>query len=134
MSEEVQNPFELKKSTTNWADMAKKRLEQGNSEQTEKTQKTGSSSKPRVAKSFKIFPGDLSRAFDKRVNKMQVHFDDEGKEKNFVDSGKYVMFLMAFAERYGVWDMYTEVDGSGDISLDAEKLKDFAKKLLESRD
>lgn len=78
--------------------------------------------KIRVAKSFKIYPGKLSRDFDKRVNKLQVKFDDLGFDKNYVDSGKYMMFLMALAEKYELYDLYSEVDENGEFFINKDEI------------
>ncbi|MCA9459604.1 MAG: hypothetical protein KC550_03580 [Nanoarchaeota archaeon] len=79
----------------------------------------------RVAKSFKIYPGKISRDFDKRVNKLQVHFDDLDFNKNYVDSGKYMMFLMSFAEKFDLYELYKEVENDGEISLTLNEVKKF---------
>ena len=140
---EIIDPFKQKKKT-DWASMVKKRIERdegadshANSEDPvyQKTEKTSSKEKGkrRVAKSFKIYPGKISKDFDKRVNKMQVYFDDLDFDKNYVDSGKYVMFLMAFAEKYKVYELYEEVLENGEINVDKDKLKEFASKLAKEQ-
>lgn len=136
---EIVNPFNNVKKT-NWAKKAHDRI--NSSENSQKTNETRMSSKPsnlgkpkktlkRVAKSFKIYPGSLSREFDKRVKKMQVHFDDLNFEKDYVDSGKYIMFLMAFAEQTNLWELYTSVSESGKLELDKENLKKYLENLEE---
>lgn len=108
MNEEIINPFKQQK--TNWAQKSKERLIQPKKAKKQNTQ-------TRVAKSFKIYKGTMTRTFDKRVNKMQVHFDDLDYSKNHIDSGKYIMFLMAFAEKYKLYNLYKEVDGNGNIEV-----------------
>lgn len=134
MSENIINPFnQIKK--TNWAKKAEQRLSNSRDEVIEREVKEPikfkiEESKPsktivRVAKSFKIYPGQIPRAFDKRVNKMQVYFDDLNKPKDYVDSGKYMMFLMSFAEKFGVHELYREVNENGEIELSEKEIKEF---------
>lgn len=133
---DIVNPFAQAKKT-NWAKKTQERLKtkvendvsSKNIGETEKNISKNlkaskkNSSVERVAKSFKIYPGKISRDFDKRVNKLQVHFDDMDFDKNYVDAGKYMMFLMSFAEKFKIYDLYKEVDSSGsfDVSLDEVK-------------
>lgn len=157
MSNDIINPFKQKKKV-DWAKISRDKLNAVENKKSKKQDvespagvainrdmgKLGKLSKPdnqskpskpvkpkeRVAKSFKIYKGDLSRKFDKRVNKMQVYFDDKDFDKNYVDSGKYIMFLMAFSEKYGLYDLYREVDGSGAINVSKQEiLNNFAKHL-----
>lgn len=131
---DIINPFQQAKKT-DWAKKAQQRLVK--SREVKEESKPVKQSLPekkkkkveRVAKSFKIFPGKISRDFDKRVNKMQVHFDDLDYEKNYVDSGKYMMFLMAFAEKYELYDLYTEVSADCEFELDENRLKEFLEKI-----
>ncbi|MEC8220814.1 MAG: hypothetical protein VX028_01975 [Nanoarchaeota archaeon] len=129
MTNNIRDPF---KKTTNWAKKAEQRSE--NNHEVHNTSKfvikTRSSSVERVAKSFKIYPGKISRNFDKRVNKLQVHFDDLDYEKNYVDAGKYMMFLMSFAEKYSLYELYSETDKEGNFELDDSKVKEFLKEKL----
>ena len=85
----------------------------------------------RVAKSFKIFPGKVVRDFDKRINKLQVHFDDLDFDKTYIDSGKYLMFLMSFAEKYGIYELYKNVDAkTGEFKIENKKIiNHFGNKL-----
>lgn len=76
----------------------------------------------RIAKSFKIYPGQISRDFDKRVNKLQVKFDDLEYEKNFVDSGKYMMFLMSFAEKFDLHELYKTTNHLGDFEINKQEI------------
>ena len=141
MTDEIINPFKNKK--TDWVKLSQRRFEDKkeyveieNKKQNDNTKKSGNVSKPskpvlkeskkeikRVAKSFKIYPGEISRNFDKRVNKMQVKFDDLGFDKNYVDSGKYMMFLMSLSEKYNLHELYSEVDEKGNINIDEKELK-----------
>lgn len=124
MENKIRDPF---KKTTNWANLATKRVEKS-----DKKNERKSNEKPlsRVAKSFKIYPGKISRTFDKRVNKLQVHYDDLDHEKNYVDAGKYMMFLMSFAEKYELHELYSEVDKNGDFDLESKKVKEFLDKKI----
>ena len=131
MSDDIINPF---KEKTNWAKKAQNRLkkiEGDNGEKKEVKTETKKEKKKinRVAKSFKIYPGEISRVFDKRVNKLQVHFDDLDMPKNYVDSGKYLMFLMQFAEKFKIYELYKEVDVDGNLNLELDEVKEFIKKL-----
>ena len=123
---EIRNPFKDKK--TNWAELANKRVDNQNDKKPiSPITNHQSESLVRVAKSFKVYKGKLTRDFDKRVNKLQVHFDDLDYDKNYVDSGKYIMFLMAIAEKYKLYDLYKEVNGEGDIEIKENELKEFFK-------
>lgn len=123
----IRDPF---KKTTNWAKKAEQRSEK-NETKTPVRQDSGENKRlERVAKSFKIYPGKISRTFDKRVNKLQVHFDDLDHEKNYVDAGKYMMFLMSFAEKYSLYELYSETDKEGNFELDDSKVKEFLKEKL----
>jgi hypothetical protein len=126
---DIINPFNQVKKT-NWAKKAEERLVNTESKKVN-LNKTDINKKQikRIAKSFKIYPGKISRDFDKRVNKLQVQFDELDYEKDYVDSGKYIMFLMSFAERYSLYDLYQKTDEEGNFEIDKEKLKEFAKKL-----
>lgn len=133
---EIINPFnQIKK--TNWAKKAEERLT--NSKDESRSSKSNIVEKPieiknksknieRVAKSFKIYQGEIPRAFDKRVNKMQVYFDDLDKPKEYVDSGKYIMFLMSFAEKFGLHELYREVSEKGELDLSKREVKEFFSK------
>jgi len=77
----------------------------------------------RVSKSFKIYKCDLAKKFDKRVNKLQVKFDDLDYEKNYVDSGKYIMFLMALSEEFKLYDLYEEISLDCKININKNKIK-----------
>ncbi len=123
----IRDPF---KQTTNWAKKAEERLIEKPTTPTPIKESNYEKPIERVAKSFKIYPGDISRDFDKRVNKLQVHFDDLDYEKNYVDSGKYMMFLMSFAEKYGIYELYTEIDTKGEFELDENKVKEFLENKL----
>ncbi len=122
MENTIENPF---KNRTNWANKTREKLKKRNNE----IINDGSNLKPksktnRIAKSFKIYPGNISRTFDKRVNKLQVHFDDLDYEKNYVDSGKYIMFLMQFAEKFRIFELYKEVNEDGELDIESKKVKD----------
>lgn len=128
---DVINPFNQVKKT-NWAKKAEERLVSKKDEKSNlPVNKNNSQNKQirRVAKSFKIYPGKISRDFDKRVNKLQVHFDELDYEKDYVDSGKYIMFLMAFAEKYSLYDLYSKVEENGNFTVDDNKLKEFRNNL-----
>lgn len=144
MNKKIINPF--KQTPTNWAAVAENRFstkqaqkettsplsqEQTQTPQTTKTTNNNNSTKTkaRIAKSFKIYPGTLSRNFDKRINKLQVHFDDLDFPKDYVDSGKYLMFLMAFAEKYKLYELYREVDKNFEITISQEELDKFKQSL-----
>lgn len=126
------NPFNNMKKT-NWAKKAQDRLNTENQREVKEEKKERKNSKvtkiknksriERVAKSFKVYPGKIPRDFDKRVNKLQVHFDDLDMDKDYVDSGKYIMFLMSLAEKYKLYELYTNVSENGDVIVDGEKLK-----------
>lgn len=135
MSDEIINPFKQIKKT-DWSKKSSQRLNNLKSERVVK--KTQITSKPikkivekpvkkekihRIAKSFKIYPGEIGRDFDKRINKLQVHFDDLDFDKEYVDSGKYLMFIMAFAEKYKLYDLYEDVNEKGELSISKDKLK-----------
>jgi arginyl-tRNA synthetase len=125
MENNIRDPF---KKTTNWAKKAEERLEETpKSTIKESTQTKKVKPLERVAKSFKIYPGKISRDFDKRVNKLQVHFDDLDYDKNYVDAGKYMMFLMSFAEKYNLHELYSETNSKGEFSVDEKKLKELFK-------
>jgi isocitrate/isopropylmalate dehydrogenase len=120
----IRDPF---KKTTNWAKKAEERLTSEKIEKKTVPKNKARENKPieRVAKSFKIYPGKISRNFDKRVNKLQVHYDDLDYDKNYVDAGKYMMFLMSFAEKYNLHELYSEVDKEGKFELDSKKVKEL---------
>jgi len=148
MSDIKVNPFNNMKKT-NWAKKAQDRLNVENQNESEEREKRGENGEKRdermrsergdknsklsnpksqshisrVAKSFKVYPGKIPRDFDKRVNKLQVHFDDLDMPKDYVDSGKYMMFLMSLAEKYKLYELYTTVSENGDFSVDEEELK-----------
>jgi arginyl-tRNA synthetase len=122
MTNTIRDPF---KQTTNWAKKAEERLDSKEEKVINNTSKIPNKPIERVAKSFKIYPGKISRDFDKRVNKLQVHFDDLDYKKNYVDAGKYMMFLMSFAEKYNLHKLYSEVDKKGSFEVDEKKLKEF---------
>ena len=119
MAQNMRNPFE-NQVKTDWTKKVEKKLDPIQKE---------TKPKERVAKSFKIYKGEIARSFDKRVNKMQVHFDDKDYQKNYVDSGKYIMFLMAFAEKYRLYELYSEVSENGKFDIGDKELKEFIKKL-----
>lgn len=118
MKENIVNPFEQTKKI-NWAKKAKEKI----NKQENLPKNTIKNKVTRIAKSFKIFPGEISRNFDKRVNKMQVKFDDLNYQKNHVDSGKYIMFLMAFAEKFELYELYEEVNSKGELKITEEEIK-----------
>jgi hypothetical protein len=140
MSEDIINPFKQSKNI-NWAQKSKERLYERKEREHNKAKPVASSQiskdkgKPqeRVAKSFKIYKGSLSRTFDKRVKKMQVKYDDLDYEKDYVDSGKYVMFLMAFAEECKLYDLYKRVDGDGNITIDKQEILNHFAKILKEK-
>ncbi|MDA3855734.1 MAG: hypothetical protein PF569_05720 [Candidatus Woesearchaeota archaeon] len=134
MSNEIINPFKQVKKT-DWSKKSNERLNNLKTNKVvEKTKFTGKPSlgkleKPlekekiqRIAKSFKIYPGDIGRDFDKRINKMQVHFDDLDFDKDYVDSGKYLMFIMAFAEKYKLYELYEDINDRSDLDISKSKL------------
>ncbi len=135
MADEIVNPFKHVKKV-DWAKKAQDKLKEREKEPKneavkpqKKAIKTSSNKVKRIPKSFKIYPGNISRSFDKRVNRLQVKFDELDFEKDYVDSGKYIMFLMVFAEKYGLYDLYTQIDSEGNFEVDKKKLKAFAEKL-----
>ena len=115
---DIRNPF--KEGRTNWSKLTEERINQPQKQNNNTTQ-------IRIAKSFKVYKGEITRNFDKRVNKLQVHFDDLDYDKNYVDSGKYIMFLMAFAEKYKLYELYTQTNENGEIEIEEEKIKKFMK-------
>lgn len=130
---EIINPFKQAKKT-DWAKKAEQRLTKSKEETKisnkileKKPQITQNKSKniTRTAKSFKIYTGEISRTFDKRVNKMQVYFDDKNMPKDFVDSGKYIMFLMSFAEKFKLYELYREVGEKGELDLSEKEVLEF---------
>ena len=141
---EIVNPFKQAKKI-DWSKKTEERLvnakesekevvQQSNGRQSELGEGIGAEGKKkkaeiRVTKSFKVYPGRISREFEKRVNKLQVKFDDLDYDKTFVDSGKYLMFLMDFAEKFAIYELYTEPDTEGRIVLDKEKVIEHMKKL-----
>lgn len=127
MEQKIRDPF---KQTTNWAKKAEQRTKSEAQEDIKAKNKVKEKPQERVAKSFKIFPGKISRDFDKRVNKLQVHFDDLDYEKNYVDAGKYMMFLMSFAEKYSLYELYSETDKDGTFELEDKQVKEFLKDKL----
>jgi arginyl-tRNA synthetase len=129
MKETIINPFKQAKKT-DWAKKAQDRLVKAK-EKKEKIKPIKKNSKiKRVAKSFKVYPGNLTRDFDKRINKMQVTFDDLDYDKDYVDSGKYLMFIMAFAEKYRLYELYTQVDENGNFELDKKTIINHFGKVL----
>lgn len=133
MSNEIINPFKQVKKT-DWAKKAQERFKENKTEiktivqtKTSSKKKEVKKSIKRVAKSFKVYPGDISKIFDKRVNKLQVHFDDLDYDKDFVDSGKYIMFLMSLAEKYKLYELYDTVDEKGNLNIDMKKLEKLFK-------
>ncbi|MCA9497460.1 MAG: hypothetical protein KC589_11055 [Nanoarchaeota archaeon] len=147
MDEKIVNPFTQNKKV-DWAKKAQNRLSESKNDETGKKEDINkkiadkknqnldlnieknskkSNTVERVAKSFKIYPGKISRDFDKRVNKLQVYFDDLDYDKNYVDSGKYMMFLMSFAEKFDLYELYKEVDLDGELNLSLEEVKEFLK-------
>ncbi len=127
MEQKIRDPF---KQTTNWAKKAEQRTKSEAQEDIKAKNQVKKKPQERVAKSFKIFPGKISRDFDKRVNKLQVHFDDLDYEKNYVDAGKYMMFLMSFAEKYSLYELYSETDKDGTFELEDKQVKEFLKDKL----
>lgn len=136
MTEKI-NPFNDLKKPVNWAQKANSRINENSNQKTEENKKISNNensknnknkAKTRVAKSFKVYPGNLIRNFDKRVNKLQVHFDDKDFEKNFVDSGKYIMFLMSLSEKFELFELYEEVSENGEIKISKEEFKAFINK------
>ena len=131
--EKIVNPFNDMK--TNWAKKAQEKhisttiKVEKKSEIKKQTNSIKKKEIKRVPKSFKIYPGKIPKDFDKRVNKLQVYFDDLDFEKDYVDSGKYIMFLMAFAEKYSLYDLYSQVDENGNFELEKQKLKKFIENL-----
>ena len=135
-NKEVINPFKQNKKT-NWAMKSQNKFRESHKTEDVKKNivkekevlKTREVKLKRVSKSFKIYPGDISKKFDKRVNKLQVEFDELDFDKNYIDSGKYLMFLMAFAEEYGIYKLYSNVDKEGKFKIDKDKIKELVKKL-----
>jgi len=131
MENNIINPF---KNKTNWAKKAENRLKKNNIEIKENSKnisinKNKKEKVKRVAKSFKVYFGPITRNFDKRVNKLQVYFDDLDYDKNYVDSGKYIMFLMQFAEKFKIYELYKNVDHQGNLDLKLDEIKKFIEKL-----
>ena len=120
MSDEIINPF--KETKVDWAKKSRERIFDKNKEELPRNTKNSERKEYRVAKSFKIFKGRLSRDFDKRVKRMQVKYDDLDYEKDYTDAGKYIMFLMAFAEKYKLYELYKPVDGDGEIEMDRQEV------------
>ena len=123
---EIHNPFKQSKKL----DWAKKAQEKHKEIITKTTPIKKNIKIERIAKSFKVYKsGDIIKNFDKRVNKLQVVFDDLDMPKDYVDSGKYLMFLMQFAEKYNIYELYSEVNTNGEFTIDSKKLKEFITKL-----
>lgn len=139
MNDEIVNPF---KEKTNWVKKANERVKPNNNVKLDNFIEKNNSNKnqikinskknnikvQRVAKSFKIFPGDIPRKFDKRINKLQVYFDDLDYKKDYVDSGKYIMFLMELAEKYELYKLYSEIKVGDELNIDKKILLDLLKK------
>lgn len=115
------NPFNELKKPINWAQKANDKIKLNNIKKEKNT---------RVAKSFKVYPGELIRNFDKRINKLQVYFDDKDYQKNYVDSGKYIMFLMALSEKFKLYELYQETNKIGQIDINNEDFKNFINENL----
>lgn len=122
------NPFNDLKKPINWAQKANQKINENNESQKKPTKINNKVN--RVAKSFKVYPGEIIRNFDKRVNKLQVHFDDLDYDKNYVDSGKYLMFLMKLSEEFELFELYDEVNIEGNFNLDKKKFLEFIEKKL----
>lgn len=131
MAEKI-NPFNDLKKPINWAQKANDKISNSNNLKNnfyiKKNSESENKTKLRVAKSFKVFPGNIIRNYDKRINKLQVFFDDKNYDKNYVDSGKYLMFLMGLAEKFELFELYEEVDENGNLNLDLKKFKEFINK------
>lgn len=128
MTENIINPFKQTKKV-DWTKKNVQRLQKAN-EEVKEIKQISSEKIKRMPKSFKIYPGNISREFDKRINKMQVKFDDLEYEKDYVDSGKYIMFLMSFAEKYELFELYSPVDKDGNFTLDKQKILNHFGKIL----
>ncbi|MFW6285909.1 MAG: hypothetical protein ACOC16_01940 [Nanoarchaeota archaeon] len=128
MSDEIINPFK-QNINKNWVKKTNQRFSNVTKKNQNKKKQIENKDKTRIAKSFKIYKGTLARDFDKRVTKLQVKFDDLDFEKNYVDSGKYIMFLMAFAEKYKLYELFQPTNGNGDINIEKEKLLKYFKNL-----
>jgi len=139
---DISNPF--KENKVNWAKKAENKYARDStvskaqsSSVNKKVKSSGFTGKPkvkspkikRVAKSFKVYGGDIVRKFDRRVSLLEMDFSDLGFDKNFVDSGQYIMFLMSFAEKYGLYDLYSKVDGKGNFEIDSKKLEVFKRRF-----
>ena len=128
----IVNPFEQRKKKIDWTKQAKEKYSAKNeslqvnsdfskAEKNVKNNKTENKVK-RVTKSFKVYSGLITREFDKRVNKLQVKFDDLNYNKDYVDSGKYIMFLMALAEKAELYNFYCEVNEKGELEINKEEI------------
>lgn len=134
----TQNPLSklsnLKTQTphTNWSDKANENISNLGKAAPTPIKKVYVKSNKVVRKTFgcRIYMGKIDKTFDNDFNKLKIEMIKSGKLENPEDfkTGDYLMFILSFANKYNLKDLYVDVDTEGHFDLDKKKLEEHFKK------
>ena len=81
-------------------------------------------------KGFKLYEKIIG-IFVKRVNVENIKYLDNGMPKNYFNESSYMMFLLQFAEKYELYELFRHVDEyDGELLISNQEVKEHINKKL----